>query len=161
MKPGAMSGRGPRHLVLAVLSLAGIWACAPWPVLQGFFHAFLVVGLVPEFRSRLTGVLWAAAAGWVLEGTLRTYPVLGGTPLADMLVGLVGAGIIRRWPPEQPKLFWLRSAGLALLQAGLVHACVRIAAGPHAWGLGWVGALAGVPLWASLAFRVHRPLHWR
>lgn len=161
MKPGAMSGRGPRHLVLAVLSLAGIWASAPWPVLQGFFHAFLVVGLVPEFRSRLTGVLWAAAAGWVLEGTLRTYPHLGGTALANIIVALVAGWALIQWPPTHRRNFWLRLAALSALHSLLIHLAVRIACGPHPWGWGWLWTLIAIPLWGTVVFRLHQPAHRR
>ena len=41
----------------------------------------------------------------------------------------------------------------------VVHGAVRYAAGPHAWGWGWLWSLVLIPLWATLALRLHPPIH--
>ena len=149
-----------RHL-LALVSLGCIQLTAPWPGLQAICHVFLVLGLAPGFPSPLQGMFWAAWAGWVLEGTMRVYPHLGGTALGDMLTCLLAVWLLLQWPPHSLKPYWGRQAGLVLVHFLLVTACVRVAAGPHAWGLGWVWAMASIPLWATLALRLHPPLHRR
>lgn len=63
-----------RHLGVCTLLAGGLFYTAPWPGVQAAFNAALVLGLAPEFRSPLVGLLWSAAAGWILEGTLRVYP---------------------------------------------------------------------------------------
>jgi hypothetical protein len=146
-----------RHGLLALVSLAGIHFTAPWGGLQAVLHAMLVLGLAPEFRSPLVAVLWAAGAGWVLEGSLRLYPHLGGTALANMSLCLLIRWTLMQWPPRERNPYWGRMAAMLVLHALLVHAAVRLAAGPHAWDTGVIWALVSVPLWATLIFRVHRP----
>lgn len=150
-----------RHLLFVCLTLGGIFFAAPWPAAQGVLNAFLVLGLAPEFRSPLIGACWAAAAGWVLEGTLRAYPHLGGTALGNILAMLLAAWVLAQWPPSQRRAFWTRLAVLAVIHALLVHAAVRIASGPHPWGWGPLWTLLTAPLWGSVAFMLHRPLHRR
>lgn len=148
-----------RHLGISFLVMACIFHTAPWPGIQAAFNAALVLGLAPEFRSPLVGLLWSAAAGWILEGTLRVYPQYGGTALANMILTLVAHGMLIQWPPQGARALWGRMAGLVAVHTVLVHLCVLIAAGRHAWGWHWVWSLASVPFWASLAFKLHRPLH--
>ena len=150
-----------RRHVIALATLGAIHFAAPWPGLQAILHVFLVLGLAPGFPSPLQGMFWAAWAGWVLEGTMRVYPHLGGTALGDMLTCLLAVWLLLQWPPHSLKPYWGRQAGLVLVHFLLVTACVRVAAGPHAWGLGWVWAMASIPLWATLALRLHPPLHRR
>lgn len=148
-----------QHLGACALLLAGVGFLAPWPGLQAIFHTALVLGLAPEFRSSLVGLLWSAGAGWLLEGTLRLYPQSGGTALANMVLTLVAHGMLIQWPPQGARALWGRMAGLVAAHTILVHLCVWMAAGRHAWGWHWAWSLAAIPLWASLAFRLHRPLH--
>lgn len=149
-----------RHVLVAVLTLGAVHQTAPWPGLQAVFHAFLVIGLAPEFRSPLVGVLWAAAAGWVLEGSLRMYPRMGGTALANMVVCLLVAWTLVQWPPRDSKPYWARLGAFAVLHLLLVHGMVLIAAGSHAWGTGPIWTLLLVPAWATLAFKLYLP-HYR
>lgn len=146
-----------RRALLASVCLGGIHLSSPWPSIQAVFHVLLVLGIAPAFRSPLAAALWAAAAGWLLEGSLRVYPRLGGTPLANMGAALLALGLLQLWPPHRFWPFWGRLSALVLGHALLVHLCVRIAAGPHAWGMGWLWALLTVPLWGSLALWLHRP----
>lgn len=150
-----------RHLLLVLLTLGGIYLAAPWPTLQAVLNVFLVLGLAPEFRSPLVGACWSAAAGWVLEGTLRAYPHLGGTPLGNLVATLIAAWALSQWPPSRRKSFWTRLAALAVAHALLVHLAVRIASGPHPWGWGGLWTLLTIPLWGTVAFRLHRPVHRR
>ena len=150
-----------RLLLFVLLNLGCIYHAAPWPTVQAILNTFLVLALAPEFRSLLVGGFWAAVAGWVLEGTLRSYPHLGGTALGNLSTTLLAAWALAQWPPSQKNAFLARLAALTVVHALLVHGAVRIACGPHAWGWGWLGALFTVPLWGALAFKLHRPLHRR
>ena len=152
---------GARRFFMALLCLGGIHFAAPWPGLQATLNVFLVLGLAPGFSSPLTGVLWAASGGWVLEGTLRMYPVMGGTALGNMLVCLLAYGLLLRWPPHTTKPYWGRQAALVIVHTLLVHIAVRVASGPHSWGTGWLWSLLLVPVWATLALRLHPPIHRR
>ena len=150
-----------RRLIIVLLTMGGIYYTAPWPALQAVLNAFLVLGLLPEFPSPLVGATWAAAAGWVLEGTLRTYPHLGGTALANIIVALVAGWALIQWPPTHRRNFWFRLAALSALHSLLIHLAVRIACGPHPWGWGWLWTLLATPLWGTVAFRLHQPAHRR
>jgi hypothetical protein len=150
-----------RRYLLALLCLGGIHYTAPWPGPQAVLHSFLVLGLAPGFRSPLAAMLWAAAGGWVLEGTLRVYPHLGGTAFANMLVCLLALGLLLRWPPHERQPYWGRQAALVVVHTLTVHLAVRFTAGPHLWGLGWLWSLLLVPVWATLALRLHPPIHRR
>jgi len=143
--------------MLAAISLGCIHLTAPWPGLQAVVHAMLVLALAPDFRSPLVAMLWAAAAGWVLEGSLRIYPHLGGTALANMTICLILRWTLAQWPPRERNPYWGRMAAMTVLHGLLIHGMVRLASGPHAWGYGTLWALASVPLWATLSFRIHRP----
>lgn len=153
-----MRGAPPtvRHSLAAALCLGAIFFTAPWPSLQGVFHAFLVLGLAPQSRNVLLAALWAGGAGWMLEGTLRLYPVVGGTPWADITFAVLSAALFRRWPPERLWIRWGQLAALALLHALAVHGAVRLACGPHPWGTGWLWGLVSVPLWGSLVHGFHK-----
>lgn len=146
-----------RQILISTLTLGGIHICAPWPGPQSVLHVLLVLGLAPDFRSPLTGMLWAAAAGWVLEGSLRLYPHLGGTALANMTMLLIVRWTLMQWPPRARYLYWGRMAILAVFHYLLIYVLVRLAAGSHLWGWGVLWTLFSVPLWATLAFRLHRP----
>jgi hypothetical protein len=145
-----------RSEIFAGLCLAGIFFAAPWPNLQALFHALLVVGLAAQARSVLATALLACAAGWIVEGTLRMVPRMGGTPLADMLVALGARVLLARAPGGRITAFWGRYAILAAAHGPLVHFCAWLGNGPHAWGYGWLTALLTVPLWGTLAWRLQR-----
>jgi hypothetical protein len=149
-----------RPLLVAVLSLGAIHQTASWPGLQAACQAFLVIGLAPEFKSPLVGALWAAAAGWVLEGSLRMYPHMGGTALANMIVCLLVHWTLVQWPPRERYAFWGRLGAFAVLHLLLVHGAVLVAAGAHAWGTGPIWTLLLVPLWGTLALKLYLP-HYR
>jgi hypothetical protein len=148
------------HILLTVLSLGAVHQTAAWPGVQAVFHAFLVLGLAPEFRSPLLGALCAAAAGWVLEGSLRMYPHMGGTALANMIVCLLVGWTLIQWPPQSSKPYWIRMAAFAVLHILLVRGFVLLAAGSHNWGTGPLWTLLLVPLWATVAFKLYLP-HYR
>ena len=148
-----------RRFLLALICLGAIHFLAPWPGPQAVLHIFLVLGLAPGFRSPLVGMCWAAAGGWVLEGTLRLYPHLGGTPFADMLICLLAFSLALRWPPHTLKPFWGRQAALLVLHTLLANLCVSFASGSHRWGTGWLWSLVLIPAWATLALRLHPPIH--
>ena len=148
-----------RHVLVAILSLGAVHQTAAWPGVQAVFQAFLVLGLAPEFRSPFVGALWAGAAGWVLEGSLRMYPHMGGTALANMVVCLLVHWTLIQWPPLSSKAYWARLAAFAALHALLVHGLVLFAAGSHAWGTGPIWTLLLVPFWAAIAFKLYLPHH--
>lgn len=142
-----------RQTLLAAAALVAIPATASWPGPQWIFHALLVVGLAPSFRSPVLAMLWAAAAGWALEGSLRCYTHLGGTPLADMTLCLLVRWSLMQWPPQERNSFLARLGAFTLVLALVVHLSVRLAAGPNLWGTGLIWALVALPLWGPLAFR--------
>lgn len=146
-----------RRFLLAFVCLGAIHQTAPWPGIQAVFHVLLVLGLAPEFRSPLVGTLWAAAAGWVLEGSLRMYPHMGGTALANMIVCLLVAWTLIQWPPRSVKPYWARMGAFAVLHLLLVHGAVLLAAGSHKLGPGPAWTLLSLPLWGTVAFKLYHP----
>lgn len=154
-----MSRRSPmpiRAEVFAGLCLAAIFFTAPWPNVQAVFHALLVVGLAAQARSPLATALLACAAGWIVEGTLRAVPRMGGAALADMTMALTARLLLARAPGGRMLAFWGRYAVLAAVHGPLVHLCTWLGNGPHTWGYGWLTALLAVPLWGTLAWRLQR-----
>lgn len=152
MNRPALSAR--RQDLLCALTLGLVFLCAPFPRVQAVFHVMLVLALAPRPGAALRTALWAAAGGWALEGAARLFPHLGGTPWADMTVALLAAWMQGRWPLDSLKGWMLRLAGLLLFHTLLVHGTVRLAAGPHPWGVGWAWALLTLPLWAWLLWRL-------
>lgn len=155
MKPAAPGTLRKNLLCAGGLLLAAL--TAPFPSLQAAFHAALVVALVPVPGASLPAALWAVATGWVVETTLRLPPHLGGTAWADLTVVLVAGWTSSRWPLDGFKDWMGRLASLTLLQVLLVHAMVRMAAGPHPWGWGWLWAFLTLPLWGWGAWRLLHP----
>ncbi len=141
---------------LAIVLLGGIFLAAPWPNAQAMLHALLVVGLAAQARSPLPTALLACAAGWIVEGTLRMVPRMGGTPLADMVVALAARFLLSRAPGGRLAAFWGRYAALAAVHGPLVHFAAWLANGPHAWGWGWLVSVLTVPLWGTVAWRLQR-----
>lgn len=127
---------------------------APFPRIQLVLHAMLVIALAPRPGAPLVGALWALAAGWSFESSLRLYPHLGGTAWADLSVTLLAGWMAGRWPLEGLKGWMVRLGALSVLHVLLVHGAVRLAAGPHPWGWGWLGVLLSVPLWGWLSWRL-------
>jgi hypothetical protein len=136
------------------VTLGLIFLCAPFPHAQVILHAMLVLALAPRPGSPLAGGLWALAAGWALEGSLRLYPHLGGTPWADMSVALLAGWMAGRWPLEGLKGWLLRLAAFSVLLALLVHGAVRLASTSHPWGWDWLWILLSVPIWGSAAWKL-------
>lgn len=145
-----------RQNLLCAAALGLIFLSAPFPQLQLVLHAMLVLALAPRPGAPLAGALWALAAGWALEGSLRLLPHLGGTPWADMTVTLLAGWMAGRWPLEGLKGWLGRLAAFSLLQALLAHGAVRVASGPHPWGWGWLWTLLFVPFWGWLTWRLLR-----
>ncbi len=150
-----------RPSVFCAVALALIFFTAPWPPLQAVFHVALVLGLAPLEAAPLAAALWALAAGWTLEGTMRLVPHPGGAAWADMTVALAVLFFNRYWPPDRRLLWWARLAGFTLLHALLMHGAVALASGAHVWGRGWLWALISSPFWAMLAWRLKRPAYPR
>jgi len=147
-----------QHLACGI-ALGLVVLSAPFPALQAICHALLVLALAPRPGAPLAGALWAVAAGWALEGSLRLYPHLGGTAWADLTVVLLAGWMAGRWPLEGLKGWLARLAGLCVLHFLLVHGAVRLASGPHPWGWHGLGTLLTLPLWGWLAWRLlHAPV---
>lgn len=143
-----------RSSLVCLLALVGIFFTAPWPSLQAVLHVTLVLGLAPLESAPLMAGLWAVAAGWVAEGTLRMVPHPGGAAWVDLTLALAVLFFNRFWPPDRRLIWWARLAGFSLLHALLLHLAVTLASGPHTWGQGWLWALLASPLWAMLAWRI-------
>ena len=144
---------------LSILCLLCIQYSAPWPGIQSILNTFLVLGLAPSFDSPLTGVIWAAASGWILEGTLKMYPHLGGTAFANMLMCLLTFNLLLRWPTHGLRIYYGRQVILVVIHTLLVYLSVRLTAGPHTCGTGWVWSLLLMPALDTVATNVYHPLH--
>jgi len=147
----------PSHLrqnLLCAAALGLLFLGGPFPQVQSVLHAMLVLALAPRPEAPLAGALWALAAGWTLEGTLRLFPHFGGTAWADMTVVLLAGWMAGRWPLEGLQGWLVRLAGLSLLHALAMHGAVVLAAGSHPWGWGWFWTLVSVPLWGWLTWRL-------
>ena len=142
-----------RSSLVCLLALLGIFFTAPWPSLQAVFHVALVLGLAPLQPVPLVAGLWAVAAGWVAEGTLRMVPHPGGAAWVDLTLTLTVLFFNRFWPPDRRLIWWARLAGFTLLHALLLHLAMALASSAHTWGRGWLWALLTSPLWAMLAWR--------
>jgi hypothetical protein len=143
-----------RQNLLCAAALGLIVLSAPFPRFQAIPHVMLVLALAPRPGAPLVGALWALAAGWTLEGSLRLYPHLGGTAWADLSMTLLAGWMAGRWPLEGLKGWLARLASLSLLHGLLVHGAVRLATAPHPWGWGWFWALVSAPLWGWFAWRL-------
>jgi hypothetical protein len=143
-----------RQNLLCAVALGLQFLSAPFPQVQVVLHATLVLALAPRPGAPLPSALWALAAGWALEGSLRLYPHLGGTPWADMTLALLAGWMASRWPLEGLQGWLVRLAGLSVLQVLVVHGAVALAAGPQPWGWGWLWTLLSLPLWGWLTWRV-------
>lgn len=143
-----------RQNLLCAAALGLIVLSAPFPGFQAIPHVMLVLALAPRPGAPLVGALWALAAGWTLEGSLRLYPHLGGTAWADLSMTLLTGWMAGRWPLEGLKGWLARLVSLSLLHALLVHGAVRLATAPHPWGWGWFWALVSAPLWGWFAWRL-------
>lgn len=152
MRPPAPSGL--RQNLLCGVLLGLLFLTSPVPALQAILHAMLVLALAPRPAAPLTGALWAIAAGWAVEGSLRLYPHLGGTAWADLTLVLLVGWAAGRWPVEGAKSWLLRLGAFSLLHLLVVHGAVRLAAGPHPWGYSVLWVLATLPLWGWLAWRL-------
>lgn len=146
-----------RRLLICLAALLLVFLLAPFPGPQALVHTALVLGLAVDPSSSLLTGVYAAAGGWALEGSLRLYPHLGGTPWADMTVALAAMALARGWPASSYKAWLARLLGLQLLHLLLVHLAVRLAAGPVAWGTSWLWPLLALPLWGWLVWRWTRP----
>ena len=143
-----------RQHLLSAATLGLIFLSAPFPRVQIVLHALLVLALAPRANAPLSSALWALAAGWALEGSLRLLPHMGGTAWADMTLVLFLTWIVGRWPAEDLKGWLARLAAFTPIHALLVHGAVRLAAGSHPWGWGWLWTLLTVPLWGWLSWRM-------
>jgi hypothetical protein len=143
-----------RQNLFCAAALGLIFLSAPFPKIQLVLHAMLVLALAPRPGAPLPGALWAIAAGWVLEGSLRLYPHLGGTAWANLTTVSLAGWMAGRWPFEGVKGWLARLAALSLLHTVLVHGAVRLATAAHPWGWGWLWVLLSVPLWGWLAWRL-------
>jgi hypothetical protein len=143
-----------RQNLLCAIALGLIFLCAPFPWIQPLLHALLVLALAPRAGAPLPAALWALAAGWALEGSLRAYPHLGGTAWADLTMTLLAGWMAGRWPLEGLRGWLTRLAAFSFLHALLVHGAVRLAVGPHPWGWSWLWTLLSAPLWGWLAWRL-------
>lgn len=147
--------------LVCLAALVGIFITAPWPTLQAVFHVALVLGLAPLEAVPLKAGLWAVAAGWVAEGTLRMVPHPGGAAWVDLTLTMTVLFLNRFWPPDRRLIWWGRLAGFTLLHALLSHLAVALASGSHPMGHGWLWALLTSPLWAMLAWRLKPTMHPR
>ena len=100
-----------RQNLLCAAALGLLFLSAPFPRIQLVLHAMLVLALAPRPGAPLVGALWALAAGWTLEGSLRLYPHLGGTAWADLTLTLLAGWMDGRWPLEGLKGWLARLAG--------------------------------------------------
>ncbi len=138
---------------LALLGVLAVLLAAPWPRLQLILHVITVVALAPDPRSYLVTGLLAAAPGWALEGSLKLYPRLGGSPGAALTMALVAAFLAEHWPPDSRFRWMIRQLGLALGLFLFTQAMVYLAAGTMPSAKAWPWVVLSWPLWAYLTWR--------
>jgi hypothetical protein len=143
-----------RQNLACAVALGLVLLSAPFPSIQIVLHAMLVLALAPRPGAPLVGALWALAAGWTLEGSLRFLPHLGGTAWADLTMALLAGWVANRWPPEELKGWLGRLTAFSVAHSLVMHGAVRLATVPHPWGWGWFWTLLSVPLWGWLTWRV-------
>lgn len=143
-----------RQNLLCAAALGLVVLSAPFPRVQPAFHAMLVLALAPRAGAPLFGALWALAAGWALESGLHLYPHPGGVPWADLTLTLLAGWMAGRWPLEGVRGWLTRLGALLILHTLLIHGAVRLASGPHPWGVGWFWAGLSLPLWGWVAWRL-------
>ena len=150
-----------RSSLVCFAALVGIFITAPWPSIQSVFHVALVLGYAPLESVPLVAGLWAVAAGWVAEVTLRMVPHPGGAAWVDLTLTLTVLFFNRFWPPDRRLIWWGRLAGFTLLHSLLLYLAMALASGSHPVGRGWLWALLTSPFWAMLAWRVKPAAHPR
>ncbi len=143
----------PLRILVALLGVAGVLATAPWPRLQLIVHVITVVALAPDPRGYLATGLVAATSGWALEGSLKLYPRLGGSPWAALTIALIAAFLAEHWPPESRLRWMIRMLGLSLGLFLLTQGMVFLAAGSLPTARPWLWVFGTLPLWAYLAWR--------
>ncbi|MCL1893552.1 MAG: hypothetical protein FWG02_04865 [Holophagaceae bacterium] len=159
-----MSSRPANHLRLLLIilfSLLLMYFLAPWPAPQAVVHVFIVLGLAPELRNSLYCGLLAASAGWLLESALRTYPVMGGTAMGNMVCALLLWYSLSISPPEKPFSYYTQLVLAVIIHTIVVRFFVNIASGPHVLGYGWQWSLVLLPAWGALTWRFYSPPHMR
>ncbi|HJV23128.1 MAG TPA: hypothetical protein VJ570_10535 [Holophagaceae bacterium] len=139
--------------LVALMGVLAVLVTAPWPRLQLILHVLTVVALAPDPRSYLVTGLLASASGWALEGSLKLYPRLGGSPWAALTIALVAAFLAEHWPPESRFRWMIRLLGLAVGLFLLTQTMVFLAAGSLPTARPWAWVLLGWPLWAYLTWR--------
>jgi len=155
------TSRTKRISLIASLGLLGMYFLAPWPGPQAVIHIFIVLGIAPGLRKPISCALLAAAAGWVLESALRTYPGMGGTALGNMVCALIFWYFLSIGPPEKPFTYYLQLALAVILHSVVVYFLVNVASGSHILGYGWQWSLVLLPFWGPLAWRLFKPPHMR
>lgn len=138
---------------VALLGVLSVLLTAPWPRLQLILHVITVVALAPDPRGYLLTGLLAAASGWALEGSLKLYPRLGGSPWAALTLALVAAFLAEHWPPDSRFRWMIRQLGLALGLFLLTQVMVYLAAGTMPSAKTWLWVFISWPLWAYLTWR--------
>lgn len=141
------------RILFALMGVLSVLITAPWPRLQLILHVLTVVALAPDFRNYLITGLIASASGWALEGSLKLYPRLGGSPWAALTVALVAAFLAEHWPPDSRFRWMTRQLGLAFGLFLLTEGMVYLAAGSLPTGRPWLWVFGSWPVWAYLTWR--------
>lgn len=141
---------------IAGLGTTLLWLLAPWPVAQAVLHGAVVVAVLPLLKAPLSSGLWALAAGWVVDLSLRVQPHPGGTPWADLTLVLFLRWAVRMWPPPDRAGYVVRLLGGLLLHGLLQQLALTLANGPHAWGTAWLWAVAAGLAWGVWGDRLFR-----
>ena len=147
--------------LVVALCLASLCFLSPWPGPQTVLHVFVVVGLAPVARTHFTCALLAGTAGWIVEASLRAYPVMGGTAVGNMACAIMLWHSLSISPPAKPFNYYLQLLLAVVLHTVFVHLAVTAASGHHALGYGWQWSLVFLPLWGPLAWRLYTPPHQR
>jgi len=147
--------------LMGLLGLVAIYVLAPWPGPQAVIQIFVVLGIASVLRTYLFCALLSASAGWVLEIALRSYPGMGGTPLANMLCALLLWYSVTISPPGKPFTYYVQLFVVIIVHTFLTYFFVSLASGPHVTGYGWQWSLALLPVWGPLAWRLYKPPHMR
>lgn len=143
-----------RLISTSTICILGLKYTSQWPIIQNILHIFLILGLIPSYKSITTGIMLSALGGWILESSLKLYPKLGGTALANMIMCLLIFYLSIDWPISNLKSYFGRQSVLLVIHTLIIHIAIYYTSGFHVWDSGWFWSLCLLPIWGYIAIYI-------